>query len=87
MQTDLLNKLRDEMRQLDSDIMLEEARLSDYKRQTTKDWMALKFGGLLEFAQKVVVSTHKDWSCTQLLLIQYHPDHRQYRQADDRGKE
>ncbi|KAG9036812.1 hypothetical protein FRB95_007910 [Tulasnella sp. JGI-2019a] len=55
MQTDLLNRLRDEIRQLDSDIMLEEARLSDYKRQTTKDWMALKFGGLLELAQKVVM--------------------------------
>ncbi|KAG8856250.1 hypothetical protein FRB96_006562 [Tulasnella sp. 330] len=54
MQTDLLNRLRDEMRQLDSDILVEEARISDYKRQTTKDWMALKFGGLLELAQKVV---------------------------------
>lgn len=64
MQTDLLNSLRDQMRQLDSDIMLAEARLSDYKRQTTKDWMALKFGGILEFAQKAVVSDQTPLSTT-----------------------
>lgn len=55
MQQDLLNQLREEMRQLDSTILVEEARLGDYKRQTTKDWMALKFGGLSELAEKVMV--------------------------------
>ncbi|KAG9043388.1 hypothetical protein FS837_009674 [Tulasnella sp. UAMH 9824] len=55
MQRDLLNQLREEMRQLDSTILVEEARLSDYKRQTTKDWMALKFGGLSELAEKVMI--------------------------------
>lgn len=43
------------MRQLDSTILIEEARLGDYKRQTTKDWMALKFGGLSELAEKMMV--------------------------------
>lgn len=55
MQRDLLKQLQDEIRQLDSDIMVEEARLGDFKRQTTKDWMALKFGGLVEFAEKALV--------------------------------
>jgi hypothetical protein len=43
------------MRQLDSEIMTEEARLGDYKRQITKTFMTLKLGGLLEFAEKVTV--------------------------------
>ncbi|KAG8911391.1 hypothetical protein FRC01_005732, partial [Tulasnella sp. 417] len=55
MQRDLLAQLRDEIRQLDSTIIVEEARLGDYKRQTTKDWMALKFGGLSELAEKVMI--------------------------------
>jgi hypothetical protein len=55
-QTDLLNKLRDEMRQLDSEIMIEEARIGDFKRRTTKSFMTLKLGGLLEFAEKATVS-------------------------------
>ncbi|KAG8891280.1 hypothetical protein FRB99_003730, partial [Tulasnella sp. 403] len=54
-QTDLLKQLKDEMKQLDADILVEEARLSDYKRQTTKDWMALKFGGLVELSEKVEI--------------------------------
>ncbi|KAG8942597.1 hypothetical protein FRC04_003584 [Tulasnella sp. 424] len=55
MQQDLLRQLREEMQQLDSTILVEEARLGDYKRQTTKDWMALKFGGLSELAEKVMI--------------------------------
>lgn len=30
-------------------------RLSDFKRTTTKNWMILKFGGLLECAEKATV--------------------------------
>lgn len=55
-QTDLLNKLRDEIRQLDLEIMTEEARIGDFKRRTTKSFMTLKLGGLLEFAEKATVS-------------------------------
>lgn len=54
-QQELLHQLREEIRQLDSTIIVEEARLGDYKRQTTKDWMALKFGGLSELAEKAMV--------------------------------
>lgn len=54
-QTDLLSKLRDEIRQLDTDIMLEEARLGDFKRLITRNFMALKLGGLLELGEKATV--------------------------------
>lgn len=52
MQTDTLHRLRDEIRQLDSDIMTEEARLGDFKRSTTRNLMGLKFGGLQELSAK-----------------------------------
>ncbi|EIN13334.1 hypothetical protein PUNSTDRAFT_123417 [Punctularia strigosozonata HHB-11173 SS5] len=51
-QMELLKTLQDEMRKLDGDIMREEAALGDFKRQSAKEWMTLKFGGLLECAQK-----------------------------------
>ncbi|KZT02798.1 uncharacterized protein LAESUDRAFT_705438 [Laetiporus sulphureus 93-53] len=54
-QTDHLNKLRDEIRIIDMDIMAEEASLSDFKRSTAKIWMGLKFGGLVECSQKGVI--------------------------------
>ncbi|KAJ3798305.1 hypothetical protein GGU11DRAFT_704165 [Lentinula aff. detonsa] len=52
MQTDTLNRLRDEIRAMDSEIMSDEAALSDYKRSKTRAWMGLKFGGLLEWCEK-----------------------------------
>jgi chromosome segregation ATPase len=55
-QTDLLNRLRDEMRTLDGEIMNEEASIGDFKRQSTLEWMSLKFGGLAEVSGKGVVS-------------------------------
>ncbi|KAI9063576.1 hypothetical protein FKP32DRAFT_680513 [Trametes sanguinea] len=51
-QTDLLNRLRDEIRTMDTDIMAEEARLGDFKRTSARHWMGLKFGGLLECCEK-----------------------------------
>ncbi|KAG8911393.1 hypothetical protein FRC01_005734 [Tulasnella sp. 417] len=54
-QRDLINQLREEGRQLDETILAEEAGLGDYKRQTTKDWMTVKFGGLCELAEKVMI--------------------------------
>lgn len=56
MQTDTLNSLRTEIRSLDSEIMTEEAALGDFKRTTTRAWMGLKFGGLVECAEKGTVS-------------------------------
>ena len=52
MQTDTLNRLRDDIQTLDSDIMTEEATLDKFKRSATKVWMGLKFGGLVECCQK-----------------------------------
>lgn len=57
-QTDLLTRLREEMKTLDTQIMNEEARLGDFKRQTSKQFLLLKFGGLLECAEKAKVSGH-----------------------------
>jgi hypothetical protein len=39
--------------------MTEEANLGDFKRRTTKVFMALKIGGLLELAEKATVSGSK----------------------------
>lgn len=58
MQTELLNRLRDEIRTMDSDIMTEEAALGDFKRSATRAWMGLKFGGLLECCEKGTVSDY-----------------------------
>ena len=54
-QSELLTRLRDEIRELDSEIMTEEAKLGDLKRTATKSWMTLKFGGLQEFCRKGLV--------------------------------
>ncbi|TFY82380.1 hypothetical protein EWM64_g1634 [Hericium alpestre] len=54
-QTESLNRLQDEIRQLDSEIMTEEASLGDFKRSSTKTWMTLKFGGLQECCEKGVI--------------------------------
>ncbi|KAK7691152.1 hypothetical protein QCA50_006255 [Cerrena zonata] len=51
-QTDILARLRDEMRGLDTEIMNEEATLGDFKRYSVKQWLGLKFGGLQECCQK-----------------------------------
>ena len=55
LQTDSLNVLRAEIRSLDSEIMSEEASLGDFKRTTTRQWMGLKFGALLECSEKGTV--------------------------------
>lgn len=56
MQTDILHRLKDEIRQLDSEIMTEEARLSDFKRSTTRTFMGLKFGGMLELSERGLIA-------------------------------
>lgn len=54
-QTELLTRLREEIRELDSEIMTEEAKLGDLKRTSAREWMSLKFGGLQEFCRKGLV--------------------------------
>jgi len=51
-QTDILNRLRDEVRSLDTNILVEEAALGDFKRSSTKSFMGIKCGGLSECCQK-----------------------------------
>ncbi|EJF63738.1 hypothetical protein DICSQDRAFT_134340 [Dichomitus squalens LYAD-421 SS1] len=51
-QTDHLNRLREDIRQMDADITAEEANLGDFKRSTVRAWMGRKFGGLLECCEK-----------------------------------
>lgn len=58
MQTDLLNRLRDEIRLMDSDIMSEEAALGDFKRTGSRLWVGLKFSGLLECCEKGTVRVY-----------------------------
>jgi hypothetical protein len=41
--------------QLDTEIMNEEAKLSDFKRQATKEALGIKFGALLELSEKATV--------------------------------
>lgn len=55
MQTETLNRLRDDIRTMDSEIMTEEAALGDFKRTSTRMWMGLKLGGLLEMCEKGTV--------------------------------
>lgn len=54
-QTELLESLRHQMRQLDSDIVNEEAKLGDYKRQAIKEALSFKFGGLEELGEKMCI--------------------------------
>ncbi|KAG8735635.1 hypothetical protein FRC10_010340 [Ceratobasidium sp. 414] len=54
-QVELLNELRQEGRQLEIDIINEEAAIGDYKRRTTRELMALKFAGLVELAEKTTI--------------------------------
>ena len=53
--TEALNNFRDTARDMNSKIKLEEAALADYKRTSTKMWMGLKFGGLVECCEKGAV--------------------------------
>ena len=55
MQTDIVNRIRDDMKTQNSEIMSEEAAFDKFKRSTTKVWMGIKFGGLVECCQKGAV--------------------------------
>nr|GAT54381.1 predicted protein [Mycena chlorophos] len=51
-QTDTLAQLQTQIRQMDGEIMNEEAALGDFKRASARAFMGLKFGGLLETSEK-----------------------------------
>ena len=56
-QADTLNKLREEIRMLDTEILNEEASLGDFKRTSAKSWMSIKFGALAECCEKGLVGS------------------------------
>lgn len=76
-QTETLNRLREEIRGMDGDIVREEAALSDLKRKCSKNWMTLKFGGLVECCEKGIVRTRNHY------LVALHHAHHIY---SDRGR-
>ena len=78
-QTDLLLGLRNQTRDLDAEILAEEASLGDFKREATRNWMTLKFGGLQELCEKGLVSQIplRAGLDTEMIL-----DHRRLWQAD-----
>ncbi|KAF7305123.1 hypothetical protein MKEN_01227500 [Mycena kentingensis (nom. inval.)] len=51
-QTDALAQLQAQIRQMDGEIMNEEAALGDFKRTSARALMGLKFGGLMEVSEK-----------------------------------
>ncbi|CAE6469420.1 unnamed protein product [Rhizoctonia solani] len=54
-QVELLNELKEEGRRLEIDIVNEEAALGDYKRRATREFLALKFAGMAELAEKTTI--------------------------------
>lgn len=66
-QADSLNKLREEIRMIDTEILNEEASLGDFKRTSAKSWMGMKFGALTECCEKGLVGATP--SMVLLILI------------------
>jgi hypothetical protein len=50
-QTEILSRLKEEIQAIAAEILTEEASLGDFKRTATRNWMSLKFGGLVEFCE------------------------------------
>ncbi|EKM53340.1 uncharacterized protein PHACADRAFT_175747 [Phanerochaete carnosa HHB-10118-sp] len=54
-QADSLNKLREEIRAMDTEILEEEASLADLKRSNARSWMGTKLGALAECCEKGLI--------------------------------
>ncbi|KAG9051823.1 hypothetical protein FS842_010979, partial [Serendipita sp. 407] len=50
-----LGAIQNELRQLDTSILVDMARLSDYKRQAMRSVLTLKFGGLAELGETLTI--------------------------------
>ncbi|KZT19420.1 hypothetical protein NEOLEDRAFT_1142097 [Neolentinus lepideus HHB14362 ss-1] len=57
-QMDLINKLREEIKDVEGEILAEEAALGDYKRVEVKEWMGIQFGGIGECGEVAVLIAH-----------------------------
>ena len=58
--------LQEEIRKMDLGILSEETALYSFKRTATKEWMGLKFGGLVECCQKGTVRKFRFRHLSQL---------------------
>lgn len=54
-QADALNRLREEIRGMDAEILQEEASLADLKRTNARSWMSIKLGALAECCEKGLI--------------------------------
>lgn len=54
-QAELLAQLNEQSLSLDKEITAKEAELGDFKRTATREWMSIKFGGLVECSEKATV--------------------------------
>ncbi|GJE91333.1 hypothetical protein PsYK624_074820 [Phanerochaete sordida] len=54
-QADSLNRLREEIRGMDTEILNEEANLGDFKRSSGRTWMGIKLGALAECCEKGLI--------------------------------
>ena len=54
-----LVSLQNELRHLDTSILVDMSRLSDYKRRILHSILVLKYGGLVELSEKLSVSSSK----------------------------
>ncbi|KEP51490.1 eisosome component PIL1 [Rhizoctonia solani 123E] len=54
-QVELLNELKEEGRRLEIDIVNEEAAIGDFKRRATREFLGLKFAGMVELAEKTTI--------------------------------
>ena len=68
-QADALNKLREEIRALDTDILNEEASLGDFKRSSAKNWMGIKLGALAECCEKGLVCHVRATTRSPLIFV------------------
>lgn len=68
-QFNLLEGLRNTIRELDSEIMTGDAKLGDLKRTLAQVWMTLKFGGLEEFCRKGIVRLNRHIYSSPLMVI------------------
>lgn len=65
-QTDLLNRLREEIRVVEGEILEGESRLGDDKRRSVRMWMGVKWTGLGELCEKGLVRSSTPLSSCRL---------------------
>ncbi|KAG8926544.1 hypothetical protein FRC02_008809 [Tulasnella sp. 418] len=70
MQANLVNGLKEERKALDTELMTEEARIGDYKRRATKEWMNVKHGAISELGHKLIIIGEQGKLLTEVSTIE-----------------